>query len=78
MAIRTLMFDFGNVLAFFDYGRIYERLGRRLGLSQDQVSQRLGESGFGGAFERIRERRDQRAGIRHEGSRGLETACFRC
>jgi len=33
MRLPILMFDFGNVLGFFDYGLIYARFGARLGLS---------------------------------------------
>lgn len=33
MRLPILMFDFGNVLAFFDYGLIYARFGARMGLS---------------------------------------------
>ncbi|MDG3003022.1 HAD family hydrolase [Paludisphaera mucosa] len=33
MRLPALMFDFGNVLAFFDYGIIYRKFGARLGLS---------------------------------------------
>jgi len=33
MRLPIVMFDFGNVLGFFDYGLIYARFGARLGLS---------------------------------------------
>jgi putative hydrolase of the HAD superfamily len=36
MRSPVVMFDFGNVLAFFDYHLIYARLGERLGLSADE------------------------------------------
>lgn len=54
-AIRTLAFDFGNVLAHFDYGRIYDRLGPLLGRSGLEVKERLAAEGFSallGRFER--------------------------
>lgn len=35
MRSPVLMFDFGNVLAFFDYGIIYAKLGEPLGLSAE-------------------------------------------
>jgi putative hydrolase of the HAD superfamily len=40
-----LIFDFGNVLAFFDYGIAAAGLGKRLGLSGEQVMRRAEESG---------------------------------
>ncbi|OJW22581.1 MAG: hypothetical protein BGO49_00945 [Planctomycetales bacterium 71-10] len=35
MSLPVVMFDFGNVLGFFDYGVIYEKLGARLGVTAD-------------------------------------------
>lgn len=43
MRLPILMFDFGNVLGFFDYGLIYARFGARLGLSASAF-QTLAES----------------------------------
>jgi putative hydrolase of the HAD superfamily len=42
----VLIFDFGNVLAFFDYSQACVELGRRLGLSGVQFVARLRERGF--------------------------------
>src|SRR5690349_10231483 len=48
MTKRTpvLIFDFGNVVAFFDYRRMCEVLGRPLGLSGDALLEQLRASGF--------------------------------
>lgn len=35
MSLPVVMFDFGNVLGFFDYGLTFARLGARLGLSAE-------------------------------------------
>lgn len=35
MAPSVVMFDFGNVLGFFDYGIIFGKLGARLGITAD-------------------------------------------
>ncbi len=35
MRLPVLMFDFGNVISFFDYMIIFERFGRRLGISAE-------------------------------------------
>jgi putative hydrolase of the HAD superfamily len=42
----ALVFDFGNVVAFFDYTRIYERIAPLLGLTVDEFRARLHEEGF--------------------------------
>jgi glucose-1-phosphatase len=42
----ALIFDFGNVVAFFDYLKICERLGPRLGLTAEAFRQRIVERGF--------------------------------
>lgn len=42
----ALIFDFGNVLAFFDYARACEGFGRRLGLSGPEFLERLRSAGF--------------------------------
>lgn len=36
MRLPVLMFDFGNVIGFFDYALIHGRFGARLGLSADE------------------------------------------
>jgi glucose-1-phosphatase len=50
----AVIFDFGNVVAFFDYLKICERLGPRLGLTAEAFRERLVERGFAqllGRFE---------------------------
>ena len=50
----ALIFDFGNVVAFFDYRKVLERLGPRLGLTAEAFRQRIVERGFAdllGRFE---------------------------
>jgi putative hydrolase of the HAD superfamily len=42
----ALVFDFGNVLAFFDYTRAAEAIGRRLGLSGAALIGRMRTPGF--------------------------------
>lgn len=42
----VLIFDFGNVVAFFDYLRACERFGRPLGLTGSAFLKRLEERGF--------------------------------
>ena len=42
----VLIFDFGNVVSFFDYDRACEQFGRRLGLTGPAFLQRLQERGF--------------------------------
>jgi putative hydrolase of the HAD superfamily len=42
----ALIFDFGNVLAFFDYTRACEVLGQRLGLSGPEFLERTRAAGF--------------------------------
>jgi glucose-1-phosphatase len=46
MRLPALIFDFGNVVAFFDYLRACDRLGARLGLGGEEVRKRLLERGF--------------------------------
>ena len=48
----ALIFDFGNVLAFFDYGRIGAILGRSLGLSGEEFLARARNSGFTALLQR--------------------------
>jgi putative hydrolase of the HAD superfamily len=42
----ALIFDFGNVIAHFDYGRAAERFGRSLGLSGPEFARRAEQAGF--------------------------------
>ena len=42
----ALIFDFGNVVAFFDYLKACERLGPKLGLTAEAFRQRIVERGF--------------------------------
>ncbi len=44
--LPALIFDFGNVVAFFDYARACESLGRRLGLTGNAFLERLRERGL--------------------------------
>jgi putative hydrolase of the HAD superfamily len=51
------MFDFGNVVGFFDYALMFERFGRRLGMPGPQLESLLYERGvaeLGRKFERGR------------------------
>src|SRR5215468_6342760 len=47
-AMRTpaLIFDFGNVLAHFDYGRAAEAVGKPIGLSGPELLERVRPLGF--------------------------------
>jgi glucose-1-phosphatase len=42
----ALIFDFGNVVAHFDHGRAASKLGLRLGLSGEELLERLGPLAF--------------------------------
>jgi glucose-1-phosphatase len=46
MRLPALIFDFGNVVAHFDYGKAASRLGARIGLSGAEVLERLRPLGF--------------------------------
>src|SRR5262249_52289829 len=46
MQRHALIFDFGNVVAFFDYLRACERIGVRLGVAGAELRARLLDSGF--------------------------------
>ena len=46
MRQHALIFDFGNVIAFFDYDRACERLGGRLGVTGAVLRERLLDQGF--------------------------------
>ncbi|HWE38008.1 MAG TPA: HAD family phosphatase [Isosphaeraceae bacterium] len=47
MKLPALIFDFGNVVAHFDYRKAAERLGRGRGLSGDALLERVRPLGFG-------------------------------
>jgi FMN phosphatase YigB (HAD superfamily) len=46
MRLPVLIFDFGNVMAHFDYGKAASKLGARLGLSGQELLERLRPLGF--------------------------------
>ena len=46
MRLPALIFDFGNVVAFFDYLKAFNRFGERLGVPGEEVRARLLEHGF--------------------------------
>src|SRR5258708_20394868 len=48
MREHALIFDFGNVVAFFDYGKTCGRLGARIGESGEVFRQRISGGGFAG------------------------------
>jgi glucose-1-phosphatase len=54
VAKRTpaLIFDFGNVVAFFDYRKACETYGRRLGISGDSFLERVKSVGFSPLVQR--------------------------
>ena len=57
MRVPVLMFDFGNVLGFFDYSTVFHRFGLKLGLSAEQFEAMMYERGaarLGLEFERGR------------------------
>ncbi|QEH33256.1 Alpha-D-glucose-1-phosphate phosphatase YihX [Aquisphaera giovannonii] len=45
----VLIFDFGNVVGFFDYSGMYERFGRRLGMSGMALEETLSKRGVAAA-----------------------------
>ena len=54
MRIPVLMFDFGNVVGFFDYSPMFHRFGLKLGLSAQQFESMMYERGatrLGSEFE---------------------------
>src|SRR5262245_44616042 len=53
MRLPALIFDFGNVVAFFDYLKACNRLGARLALDGDTVRRRLLERGFAQTLARL-------------------------
>lgn len=46
MRLPVVMFDFGNVIAFFDYMRIYGRFGARLGISAEAFKELVESKGM--------------------------------
>jgi FMN phosphatase YigB (HAD superfamily) len=46
MLLPVLIFDFGNVVAYFDYRRFFDRLGARLGRTGESIRTQLLEGGF--------------------------------
>jgi len=46
MANRALIFDFGNVIGYFDHMRAYERFAARVGIDGPALRDRLREGGF--------------------------------
>ena len=46
MRMPALIFDFGNVVAFFDYQKVCNRLGARVGLPGKEARRRVLELGF--------------------------------
>ena len=54
MRIPVLMFDFGNVVGFFDYSTMFHHFGLKLGLSAQQFESMMNERGaarLGSEFE---------------------------
>jgi putative hydrolase of the HAD superfamily len=46
MRVPALIFDYGNVVAFFDYKIAFGRIGAPFGLSAEEILRRLDEGGF--------------------------------
>jgi HAD superfamily hydrolase (TIGR01509 family) len=46
MCKPAIIFDYGNVIAFFDYARAFTRLGAHMGVSGELFRQRVSENGF--------------------------------
>jgi glucose-1-phosphatase len=46
--MHALIFDFGNVVSFFDYLRACEKLGKPLGLTAEDFRRRIVDRGFAG------------------------------
>jgi glucose-1-phosphatase len=49
----AVIFDFGNVVAFFDYLKACERLGPRLGVTAEAFRERITERGFAALLGRF-------------------------
>ena len=67
----ALIFDFGNVVAFFDYMNAFERLGARMGVSGEVFRQRIYGGGFAGLLAQFESGRDGSRGIRDRDDRDL-------
>jgi len=46
MPLAALIFDFGNVIGFFDHMKVYDRFAPRLGMAGAQLAAQLVERGF--------------------------------
>jgi putative hydrolase of the HAD superfamily len=46
MSLPALIFDFGNVIGFFDHGRVYERFAPQLGMQAAHLEAQLRQRGF--------------------------------
>ena len=53
MKKHVLIFDFGNVIAFFDYLKAFERFGARTGISGELFRQRVVDGGFPSLLGRL-------------------------
>jgi putative hydrolase of the HAD superfamily len=51
MAITTVVFDFGNVIGFFDYARAIEQMARHAEISADAIRERLFTAELEDAYE---------------------------
>jgi putative hydrolase of the HAD superfamily len=49
----ALIFDFGNVVAFFDYSRFHRAICRRTGIAETEFSRRLADRGYSDLHERF-------------------------
>lgn len=65
---KSIIFDFGNVVAFFDHDSAWERLARERGLAADAMRRRLSERGFAALLARYESGLTTSDGFR----RGLE------
>ena len=70
----VIIFDFGNVVGFFDYTRIYERFAPILGIDLEELRLRLQRRWIRRASDSIRERANCPDRIRgqHDGAIGIE------
>ena len=75
------MFDFGNVVGFFDYSEMFQRFGVRLGMPASELESMMYERGAAGPGQGVRARQAHGPGIRpasHEpGGPGDELRGFR-
>ncbi len=49
----AIIFDFGNVIAYFDFEKATTKLGAQLGLSGKELLDRLGPAGFRAILQRV-------------------------